>query len=162
VSQADSILSRMDASAGRVPNESFWWGSNDVELGCAVTLANAYMLDPKPAWRDAALEVLDYVLGRNVLGHSFVTGTGSGSPQHTYHRLLKAEGLPPFHGLLAGGPNSGHEDDVSKDVDGVRWKNEPPARSWRDDDRSYATNEVAINWNASLAWVTYWADHLGR
>jgi endoglucanase len=162
VSQADSILSRMDASAGRVPNESFWWGSNDVELGCAVTLANAYMLDPKPAWRDAALEVLDYMLGRNVLGHSFVTGTGSGSPQHTYHRLLKAEGLPPFPGLLAGGPNSGHEDDVSKDVDGVRWKNEPPARSWRDDDRSYATNEVAINWNASLAWVAYWADHLGR
>ncbi|HXP90391.1 MAG TPA: glycoside hydrolase family 9 protein [Fibrobacteria bacterium] len=160
--QADSILARMDASAGRVPDESFWWGSNDVELGCAVTLANAYMLDSKPEWRDAALEVLDYVLGRNVLGSSFVTGTGPGSPQHPHHRLFRAEGLPPFPGFLVGGPNSGHEDDVSKDVDGVRWNGEPPARSWRDDDRSYATNEIAVNWNASLAWVACWADHLER
>jgi len=161
-SQADSILARMDASAGRVPDESFWWGSNDVELGCAVTLANAYMLDPKPEWRDAALEVLDYALGRNVLGRSFVTGTGPGSPQHPHHRLFRAEGLPPFPGLLVGGPNSGHEDDVSRDVDGVRWKNEPPARSWRDEAVSYSTNEIAINWNATLAWVACWADHLER
>ena len=60
-----------------------------------------------------------------------------------------------------GGPNGGHEDDVSRDVGGVRWRGEPPARSWRDDERSYATNEICINWNGSLAWMLTWADRLG-
>jgi endoglucanase len=29
---------------------------------------------------------------------------------------------------------------------------------WRDDGRAFALNEVAINWNAPLAWVAAWLD----
>lgn len=158
---ADSLLSHLEGSSGRMVSESFVWGSNDVQMASAITLTEAFRIDPKPAYRDAALEALDYVLGRNVLGESFVTGTGPRSPLHPHHRLLRANQLPPFPGLLVGGPNGGHEDDVSRDVGGVRWRGEPPARSWRDDERSYATNEICINWNGSLAWMLTWADRLG-
>jgi len=160
--QADTLLARLEGNAGRVLGESFVWGSNDIQMGCAITLAQAYRIDPKPAYRDGALEALDYVLGRNVLGESFVTGTGSRSPLHIHHRLLRGEALAPFPGLLVGGPNGGREDDVTRDVEGVRWRGELPARSWRDDERSYATNEICINWNSSLAWMAFWADRLGR
>lgn len=162
LAQADSLVARIEGNAGRVLSENFVWGSNDIQTECAITLASAYRIEPKAAYRDAALEALDYVLGRNVLGQNFVTGIEARSPMHIHHRLVRPEGLPPFPGLLVGGPNGGHEDDVTRDVEGVRWRGEPPARSWRDDERSYATNEICINWNSSLAWLAFWADRLGR
>lgn len=162
VSQADSLLARLEGSAGRVLSENFVWGSNDVQLECALTLVQAWHIDPKDAYRDGALEALDYVLGRNTFATSFVTGAGTPSPLHPHHRLLRGDALPPFPGLLVGGPNAGREDDISRDVEGIRWHGEPPARSWKDSDRSYATNEICINWNSSLAWIAFWADRTGR
>jgi endoglucanase len=31
-----------------------------------------------------------------------------------------------------------------------------PQTCWADDARAYALNEVAINWNAPLVWVSAW------
>ena len=33
-----------------------------------------------------------------------------------------------------------------------------PQACWADDVESYALNEVAVNWNAPLAWVAAWLD----
>ena len=64
----------------------------------------------------------------------------------------------PIPGMLVGGPHLGKQD---IDLTGKEhWKcpnyasANLPALAYLDDDCSYATNEVAINWNAPLAYLT--------
>ena len=55
---------------------------------------------------DHALTNLDYLLGRNATGYSFVTGFGDKTPLHPHHRPSEADGVTaPVPGLLSGGPN---------------------------------------------------------
>ncbi|NTU64935.1 MAG: hypothetical protein HGB05_16420, partial [Chloroflexi bacterium] len=57
---------------------------------------------------DAAAEVMNYLLGRNALNFSFVSGYGTQSLAHPHHRFWgnqPADGFPPPPpGALAGGP----------------------------------------------------------
>lgn len=159
--RADSIAASLEGSVGRLPSESFPWGSNDHLLQHALVLANAYETRPDARFRDAALEILDHVLGRNVQETCFVTGFGARSPRHPHHRINQGDSVEaPFPGLLVGGPNAQRQDDASKVPGGAVYASSKPARSWVDDWRSYASNETAINWNASLAWILAWADRL--
>lgn len=99
----------------------------------------------------AAQSQLDYVLGRNPLGVSYVTGHGQRTPMHVHHRPSQADGInEPVPGWLSGGPNPGQQD--QKDCP-VSYASKLPAKSWLDHDCSYASNEVAINWNAPLVYV---------
>ena len=63
----------------------------------------------------------------------------------------------PVPGMLVGGPHLGKQD---IDLDGSQhWKcpnyasADKPALAYLDDRCSYATNEVAINWNAPFAFL---------
>jgi endoglucanase len=51
--------------------------------------------------------------------------------------------------LLAGGPNAYRQDDVLAALP----KHLPPAKAYADQLASYASNEVAINWQASLVFL---------
>ncbi|KAF1688146.1 cellulase [Pseudoxanthomonas broegbernensis] len=129
----------------------FVWGSNAVALNQAMLLLQGHRLTQDREYLDAAQSQLDYVLGRNPLGVSFVTGQGLRSPMHVHHRPSQADGiLEPVPGWLSGGPNPGQQD--AKDCP-VRYASALPALSWLDHDCSYASNEVAINWNAPLVYV---------
>jgi len=155
LAQADSNLSALEGSAGRLPSESFPWGSNDFFMHHAIVMAAAHELSPRDAYRDAALECLDNALGRNVLATSFVTGFGTRSVSNPHHRILVSDGVDaPFPGLMVGGPNSGRQDIGN----GAVYLDLHPARSWADDWHSYASNETCINWNASLSWMLAWAN----
>jgi endoglucanase len=46
--------------------------------------------------------------------------------------------------LLSGGPNAGRQDDALKKLPQAL----PPAKDYVDDRASYASNEIAINWQA--------------
>ena len=61
--------------------------------------------------------------------------------------------------LVAGGPN-GNPDDPSARAAGLIGR--PPAKCYIDEIGSYTTNEVAINWNAPLAWVAEYLDDTAR
>ena len=66
---------------------------------------------------------------------------------HPHHRPSVADGvIEPVPGLLSGGPNPGKQDDV--DLPSL-----VPDRAFVDDDRAYAVNEIAINWNAPFAYL---------
>ncbi len=54
-------------------------------------------------------------------------------------------------GLLSGGPNPGQQD--AKDCPAAKYSSKVPALSWLDHECSYASNEIAINWNAPLVYV---------
>lgn len=138
----------------RVPmaNKDFVWGSNAVILNQAMMLLQAYRLNRKPDYLIAAQSSLDYVLGRNATGYSFVTGFGARPFMHPHHRPSMADGVvAPVPGWLSGGPNPGQQD--KKDCP-VPYPSTRPALSYIDHDCSYAANEVAINWNAPLVYVT--------
>jgi endoglucanase len=136
------------------------WGSNSVILNQAMMLVAAYRLDPRPDYLDAAQSALDYVLGRNGPGMSFVTGVGTRSPLHPHHRPSEADGIAaPFPGMLVGGPNPGQQDRADCRAS---YPSALPALSYLDHMCSYASNEVAINWNAPLVYVAAALQSLQR
>ena len=120
-------------------------------LNQALVMLQAYRLSGERHMLDAAQSQLDWVLGRNPQGLSFVTGHGLRTPMHVHHRPSQADGIPePVPGWLSGGPNPGQQD--AEDCP-VPYPSGLPALSWLDHGCSYASNEVAINWNAPLVYV---------
>lgn len=150
---AGDLAAQWRASPWRVAMQrsDFVWGSNAVALNQAMVLLQGHRLTGEREFLDAAQSQLDYVLGRNPLGVSFVTGHGLRTPQHIHHRPSQADGVEaPVPGLLAGGPNPGRQD--ARDCP-VGYASTLPALAWLDHDCSYASNEIAINWNAPLVYV---------
>ncbi|NTD99225.1 cellulase [Agrobacterium tumefaciens] len=125
----------------------FVWGSNSVAMNQSVLLINAYLFTQNKDYLNAAAGNLDYILGKNAIGYSFVTGIGTQSPMHPHHRISFADGVTdPVPGMLVGGPNPGKQD-------GLKYESAEPELSYLDDVASYASNEIAINWNAPLVYV---------
>ncbi len=152
---ADRLVARSQQSPWRISMEAwdFVWGSSAVALNQALVMLQGYRIDGRREYLDAAQSQLDYVLGRNPLGISFVTGHGLRTPMHIHHRPSQADGVEaPVPGLLSGGPNPRQQDLV--DCKGVSYPSSLPALSWIDHDCSYASNEIAINWNAPLVYVS--------
>jgi endoglucanase len=132
--------------------KDYVWGSNAVVLNQAMVLLHAYRLNGKRAYLDAAQSGLDYVLGRNAVELSFVTGYGARSALHPHHRPSIADGIAaPVPGWLVGGPQPGQQD---KQGCSQPYPSALPARSYLDHACSYASNEIAINWNAPLVYVS--------
>ena len=107
----------------------------------------SYLLTKNKKYLNAALSNADYILGRNATGYCFVTGAGTKSTMRPHHRPSVADGiLEPVPGLLAGGPNPGKQDKCN-------YAFSEPETTYVDDDCSYASNEIAINWNAPLVYL---------
>ncbi|WP_277211553.1 glycoside hydrolase family 9 protein [Isoptericola croceus] len=135
------------------------WGSTHQVINNAVVIATAYDLTGEDRYRDAALESIDYVLGRNAINNSYVTGYGSYFSQNMHSRwYASADRLPPFpDGKVAGGPNSGIQDPVAQS----RLQGCAPQACYVDHVDSWSTNETTINWNAALSWYASWAADMG-
>jgi endoglucanase len=142
------------------------WGSNGVVANYGVALVLVNMLQPDPALLDAAAENLHYLLGRNTFALSWVTQLGDRPYRHPHHRPSGGDAnAEPWPGMLSGGPNRYGGDPVIDALPAT-----PPARRYRDDQGSYASNEMAINWNAPLVFLlasllpepgalTFWFSH---
>jgi endoglucanase len=111
-------------------------------------MANA--LQPKPAYVHAALDNLHYLLGRNAFSLSWLTQVGEHPYRHPHHRPSGGDrNAEPWPGLLSGGPNAARQDAVLRRLP----PGTPPAKCFVDVQDSYASNEVAINWNAPLVFL---------
>jgi endoglucanase len=134
-------------------NHSWEWGSNSLILNNLIVLATAYDLSRQTAYRDAVLESMDYLLGRNANDISYVTGYGERFARNQtslwYANQLDPTLPNPPPGAVAGGPNSRIQDPVAQDL----LRGCAPQRCYVDDIGSWSTNEIAINWNSALAWV---------
>lgn len=149
LSLADNIVNQHQQSAYGVAMQSldFVWGSNAVALNKAFVLLQAQRLTNDVKYKTAATGLVDYVLGRNPTGYSYLTGFGVKTPVDIHHRPSHADNVAqPVPGFLAGGAQSGQQD-------GCSYPSNLPARSYVDDWCSYSTNEVTINWNAPLVYV---------
>ncbi|MDB5232283.1 MAG: cellulase [Chitinophagaceae bacterium] len=151
IHKADDFLNHVGANAfATVMGQSakdFVWGSNAVAANQGILLINAYFISKQNKYLAGAVTNADYLLGRNATGYCFITGYGSQSPMHPHHRPSVADGiLEPVPGLLAGGPNPGMQDKCF-------YKYKETETAYTDDDCAYASNEIAINWNAPAVYL---------
>lgn len=158
VAFADGLLDgRASVPYGTVMGQEaddFVWGSNSVAGNQAVLLLQAYRVTGEAPYLHAAHSNLDYLLGRNATGYSFLTGFGTKTPMHVHHRPSEADTVKePVPGLLAGGPNPGQQDRENCLEAGASYPSDRPARAYVDHFCSYASNEIAINWNAPLVYA---------
>src|ERR1039457_5600541 len=130
--------------------KDYVWGSNGVAAGDGIYLLIATVFQADPGFVDTARDKLHYLLGRKTFSLSWVTQVGENSFQHPQHRP-SGDGKQdkPWPGLLSGGPNAGRQDAVLAALP----KDLPPARVYADRLASYASNEIAINWQASLVFL---------
>ncbi len=142
------------------------WGSNSMVANNQVVLGTAFDLTGDPVFRDAVLEGMDYLLGRNALNQSYVTGYGEVS-SHNQHSRWFANSLDPSlptppPGSLAGGPNSntGTWDPTISGLYGPEHMCMPQL-CYIDHIQSWATNEITVNWNSVLSWVASFAADQG-
>lgn len=160
---SDNLVANVSTSSFQSPygdkKEDFGWGclaENCCVAGVALLFADRYIAPNR--YRIHALQNADYLLGRNPTGYCYVTGFGDKSPMHPHHRISASDGIEkPFPGMLVGGPNPMQQDNASGDLG---YPSSLPDESYVDDERSYASNEIAINWNASLVGLLCWIDAL--
>ncbi len=159
IASADDNLELLTSGGYRVPLalNDYVWGSNSGVMNNAIVMAMAYELTGDEAYLNAVAESMDYLLGRNALTFSFVTGYGEAAAQHQHHRFWANQGSypPPPPGALAGGPNANPDEDAARNNAVM---DSGPAKRYVDMVGSYSTNEVAINWNAPLTWVAAYLD----
>ncbi|MBN1416934.1 MAG: glycoside hydrolase family 9 protein [Bacteroidales bacterium] len=135
----------------RIPGDYFYWGGNGAYANRGMILMQAFKLTEDVSYFNAAVSTLDYLLGRNATQYCFVTGIGTKHPMHIHHRISGSDGIAePIPGFIAGGPNPGN---VSDDCGASSYPSLLPAKAYADLLCSYSTNEVAINWNAPLAFL---------
>ncbi|MEV0157394.1 glycoside hydrolase family 9 protein [Micromonospora sp. NPDC050686] len=154
---ADRYLAALTAQAYGLPlpgtPEAYVWGSNSNVINNAIVLATAFDLTRDAKYRDGAVQGADYLFGRNALNMSYVTGWGERHARNQHsrifaHQLDPASPNPPA-GSIAGGPNAALQDPYAAQL----LAGCAPMFCYVDDINSYATNEVAINWNSALAWL---------
>ena len=152
IDAANAIATRTEQNPYRISMEprDYVWGSNGEAANYSLLLLVANQLAPDRRYRNAALDHLHYLLGRNTFSVSWVTWVGTNWYKNPHHRPSGADGIAePWPGLLSGGPNRGRADPALKKLPA----NLPPMKMWVDDQESYAGNEIAINWNAPLVFV---------
>ena len=99
------------AAASAQPGDHCYpWGSNSTLLNRAMLIALAGDFSGDPRYRAGVVDVMDYLLGRNPLDQSYISGWGARPMRNPHHRFwahsLDAALPPPPPGVLSGGPNS--------------------------------------------------------
>ncbi len=135
-SAADSIVATADGHGyGRPMGATYYWGCNGTVARQTMILNIANKLSPKSEYVNTSLDALNFLFGRNYYDRSFVTGLGLNPPMYPHDRRSGGDSLTdPWPGYLVGGG----------------W---PGAKDWKDDQESYQTNEIAINWNGALIYA---------
>jgi len=157
---ANELLAIQRADGYGVPLDGdYVWGSNGLVLNNLILLSTAYDLTGDSDYLAAVRSGMDYILGRNALNKSFVSGYGEYPLQHPHHRFwanIPPEGYPPPPpGAVSGGPNA---DPTDPDALDAGLLSAAPALRYIDALGSYSTNEITINWNAPFAWVATYLD----
>ncbi|MBN1309824.1 MAG: glycoside hydrolase family 9 protein [Anaerolineae bacterium] len=157
---ADAYVDMLNGEGYLVPlaSSDYWWGSNSAVLNNMIIIALAHDFTGDATYLNAVSEGMDYILGRNAMGQSYVTGYGEIPMQNPHHRFWAFQAdpdyPPPPPGIVSGGPNASLEDPYAQQhLEGCA-----PQKCFVDHIESYSTNEITINWNAPLAWLAAFLD----
>ena len=131
---ADSIAAQAQKDVYGRPLLRYYWGCNGTIARQVINLQVANRISPKAEYVETALDAVAHLFGRNVYNRSYVTGLGHNPPLFPHDRRSGADNVAaPWPGYLVGG---GHN-----------------ATGWLDEQKSFATNEIAINWQGALIYA---------
>jgi len=157
----DPVNIGSDKSGKPIEITGYEWGSNSFVVNNAMVMAYAYDSTKDTKYVNGASESLDYIYGRNGLDFSYVSGYGETTLTYPHHRFW-AHGVDkefPYapSGVLSGGPGAGMQDPY---IGGLGYKRGTLAnqKCYVDNAEAWSVNEVTINWNAPLAWMTSFMD----
>ena len=133
-------------------DQDFCWGSNMVVTNRGILWCLAYELTCDEAYLQAIQAHVDYLLGKNITGYSYVTGFGDNAYCKPHSRPMHADGIEEaIPGWVSGGANGNPCDpDAMKMIP----KGTAPMKCYVDIMESYSTNEMTIYWNSSAVYVT--------
>ncbi len=161
IAAADQFVAAQQSSGYGIPynpGSQYPWGSNSSILNNMIVIGLAGDFTGEASYADAISQGMDYLLGRNPLNRSYISGYGAVSLTNPHHRFWAKQldpsypGTPP--GVVAGGPNSGIQDPYAQaELTGCA-----ALKCYVDHIDSWSTNEVTINWNSPLAWVAAYLD----
>ncbi len=149
LNKARNLKNRIEKSPMRIAMsaQDYLWGSNGVAGNQLLYLIKAYEVSKDNSFLEVAFAGTDYLLGRNGLGVSFITGLGEKASKNPHHRISEVDKIQQaIPGMVVGGPQPGQQDKC-------KYLSKMPAKSYSDTWCSYASNEVAINWNAPMVYV---------
>jgi len=154
ISFADSLMAGVANRTYRTVmgklESDYIWGSSSVAANQGIALIQAYNITSDKKYLSGALSNLDYLLGRNATGYSFLTGFGEKSTINPHHRSSVADGIKePVPGLLSGGTNAR----ASQQDKCPGYTSTFPDEVYLDENCSYASNEIAINWNSPMVYL---------
>lgn len=158
---ADMYLRAIAKEGYHIPYSAteYTWGSNSNFMNRSIFLGIAYDFTHDPKYADAVIDAMDYILGRNPLDQSYVSGYGSRPLMNPHHRFWahsidqNSPRVPP--GVLSGGPNSiSFSDPVASSMKGKCIGQ----TCWKDDIGAWTLNEVTVNWNAPFFWTASFLD----
>ena len=136
--------------------DQYNWGSNMTVLTNGMTFLIADYLKKRsingdPHFRKYAAMQLDYILGVNATGYSYITGTGSLCVNYPHHRPAHADKVEEcIPGLVSGGANSRLDDKFAR---ALIPKGTPPMKCFSDNMECYSLNEVTIYWNSPAVFL---------
>ncbi|MEI8632573.1 glycoside hydrolase family 9 protein [Vibrio sp. PP-XX7] len=139
--------------------DQYPWGSNSGLMNRGVFLGLAFDWTRSQKYLQAMSDAMDYVLGRNPMDHSYVSGYGTYPLMNPHHRFWGHSENPDLPivppGVISGGPNSmDFSDPIAAGLKG----NCTGQTCWVDDIGAWTMNEVTVNWNAPFFWVTSFLD----
>lgn len=146
-SDCDAICDGVSSNVYAYPYTAYAWGSNQhvCEGINKLLLASRYFKDERYVVK--ASEMIDYILGLNVLDMSFIWGYGYKYPQSIHSRLAYAKGQNMIKGAMCNGV-----DQLLSDGEIGKYFSEdsPIATRFVDNSDSYSNVEPAINYNSAL------------
>jgi len=155
----DARSDRWDSGDRDDVDNNWRWGSNRMLLDDAVVLAMAAEEKARAGDRKAAaayaghaVRVMDYILGTNAMALSMVTGFGENAVERL-HDTIVPDGEP---GKMALGPNNWTN---AGDPDMPAFGSLPGTKMMPVKGRGWAAREIAIDGNAPLVWMAWWAAH---
>jgi len=144
--------------------QAYGWGSNSMVANNAIVLGTAYDLSDDIKYLNGAASSFDYLLGRNAMENSYVTGWGTNTTNYPHHRYWcpqMKDGWPYApSGCLSGGPNSAMNDPMIQGA-GYKIGELAPQKCYYDQNDAWSVNEITINWNAPLVWVSSFLEDEG-
>lgn len=161
LSVAERFYEEAEDSAYGLPyaGTNYYWGSNANLLSRSLVMAHAYEIGGNANYQKTVINVMDYLLGRNPMNTSYISGYGTNAMEKPHHRFwgnsMDATLPKPHPGTMSGGPNNiNFLEPVAQALEG----NCTGQTCWVDDAGAYTMNEVSIVWNSPLFWIATYLD----
>ena len=140
-------------------------GSNYCVNNNAMIMAYAYDVTKDMKYLNGMTQAMDYIFGRNGLGISYVTGSGTyhvNYPRHSYwaYEINKSLPMAP-DGVLTSGPFSMLTDDYVASL-GMKYGKVPAQKCFVDSVEAESVNTPLLEGQAAFAWnLSFIGDELG-